>query len=126
MLIMTSGRLLTAACEIACLDASAVPRTIQSEAPTTAAHFGCHESASAPGEDADRLSPRGTHTTCGHPEAAEPFLVASKSVADFGVQSASPARSGRTGPVASARAKQRLQERTPPGVSSARVDPLRI
>ncbi len=125
VLMMFSGRMLAVACEAACLYAS-VPHGVESASRTTYPGHGCHQSASDAKEDEGRIVPPAPHTACGHEEAIQAFVVASKSAATADAHAATLANAPRLDPVNPAHSERQLLEHSPPGAFAARVIPLRI
>jgi hypothetical protein len=117
MLLMIGGRVLTAACEIACSFDAGGPHTGQTEHP-------CHESSPVP-LDPDLLSSRAPHSSCGHDDA-EPFVVAAKSILDAHLHAAKVPGSTRVKPQTSDRSQNPLRAHTPRDTSAAPAAPLRI
>lgn len=126
VLVMTSARVVTAACELACFYAPAVPHSSRSEPATTNPGHACHAPAPASVQDAGRLVPRATHARCGYEHAAVPFVVAAKSVPKADTCAVHVPGSALVNAVDFRPAERRLGEHTPPGAFAARVIPLRI
>lgn len=125
VLLMISGRMLTAACEIACSFDAGSPHSEQAESPTPNAH-GCHESLPEGLENSDLLASRTPHSSCGHEDDAEPFVMAARSILDAQLHPAKLPNSTSVERLTSDRSESRLPVRTPRDASAAPAVPLRI
>lgn len=120
---MAGGRLIAAACEVACLIGPSASLAAQSQPKAAAAHT-CHEAAPESAASTARIAPR-AHDGC-HDAATTAFVLtpaSARNVMESGVVALSERRQPGPSDVSARRARQ---PQFPPGLHRSPIVPLRI